>query len=576
VKHAPSITTWSRLEGRSRRDDMQPGLRAAVYDPLWLLCRQWQLGAFRAEDSATPVGVQLTTETTAISRFAPGVDAAAAGKDYDGSLPLETLVEREQPRREPGTNLRIAAASGLRFLAFLEEHGADALGPDYTGVYRIDPPGQPLPDGETRRFLLLTTGRVPDGNKLYAAFHPAGTPAGAVTVPDDPDATGHPGVAQAALEWSQWYETVVDAPTTGEETWQANRLEHAFALAAPESDGETVLVAREYAGDRLDWHSFDVAPGASIGATGGSSPVSDTRTVLASPIAYGGMPARRWFEFEDATVNLGKVSAGPPDLAQMLLIEFASLYSNDHFGISIELPVGSLCRVTSLIVADNFGGRTRVRPSDESAGAPSWQMYRPSIEGSIEAAPVLFLTPTLANVLEGEPIEEVLFLRDEMANMAWAVERVIEGPTGGPLSRHEAYQEQRRRAGDEASPSEATQALRYRGFTGVPPNWIPLIPVAVSPGSHEVRLQLREMLDPDSELPIPPEGVLLDTSVGRLELYDEEVPRAGVRVRRSYRFTRWTDGSPHLWIGRTKGVGRGEGSSGLRFDTLETAPPAQG
>jgi hypothetical protein len=55
----------------------------------------------------------------------------------------------------------------------------------------------------------------------------------------------------------------------------------------------------------------------------------------------------------------------------------------------------------------------------------------------------------------------------------------------------------------------------------------------------------------------------------KLSLFEEEVPREGVRVTRSYQFTRWIDGSSHLWVGRRKDVGRGEGSSGLRFDSLE-------
>jgi hypothetical protein len=54
-----------------------------------------------------------------------------------------------------------------------------------------------------------------------------------------------------------------------------------------------------------------------------------------------------------------------------------------------------------------------------------------------------------------------------------------------------------------------------------------------------------------------------------LELYEEEVPRAGARVRRAYRLARWTDGSTHLWLGTLKSTGRGEGSSGLRFDAME-------
>ena len=52
-------------------------------------------------------------------------------------------------------------------------------------------------------------------------------------------------------------------------------------------------------------------------------------------------------------------------------------------------------------------------------------------------------------------------------------------------------------------------------------------------------------------------------------MFEEEVPREGARITRSFQFTRWIDGSSHLWLGRRKTVGGGEGSSGLRFDKLE-------
>jgi hypothetical protein len=42
-----------------------------------------------------------------------------------------------------------------------------------------------------------------------------------------------------------------------------------------------------------------------------------------------------------------------------------------------------------------------------------------------------------------------------------------------------------------------------------------------------------------------------------------------VRVTRAYQLARWIDGGTYLWLGRRKTVGRGEGSSGLRFDTTE-------
>jgi hypothetical protein len=42
-----------------------------------------------------------------------------------------------------------------------------------------------------------------------------------------------------------------------------------------------------------------------------------------------------------------------------------------------------------------------------------------------------------------------------------------------------------------------------------------------------------------------------------------------VRVTRSYQFTRWIDGSSHLWAERRKAVGRSEGSSRLLSDSLD-------
>ena len=49
-----SITTWVRLEPRCRTADMNAGLQARIYDPLWLLARQWQIGEFQGEDNGSP------------------------------------------------------------------------------------------------------------------------------------------------------------------------------------------------------------------------------------------------------------------------------------------------------------------------------------------------------------------------------------------------------------------------------------------------------------------------------------------------------------------------------------------
>ena len=59
----PSVTTWMRLEPRSRDASMQTSLQARIYDPLWLLARQWQTGEFEGDDSGSPAAAQWRGES---------------------------------------------------------------------------------------------------------------------------------------------------------------------------------------------------------------------------------------------------------------------------------------------------------------------------------------------------------------------------------------------------------------------------------------------------------------------------------------------------------------------------------
>jgi hypothetical protein len=49
------------------------------------------------------------------------------------------------------------------------------------------------------------------------------------------------------------------------------------------------------------------------------------------------------------------------------------------------------------------------------------------------------------------------------------------------------------------------------------------------------------------------------------------VPRSGVDVVRTFQLARWIDGRYVLWCGRSRRTGKGEGSSGLRFDSVGPA-----
>jgi hypothetical protein len=187
--------------------------------------------------------------------------------------------------------------------------------------------------------------------------------------------------------------------------------------------------------------------------------------------------------------------------------------------------------------------------------------------GERVTSPLFFLAPALAGAIESPPVESLLFLRDELANLAWAVEATVADDAGAAVDRFAAT------ATPRPTPPRAEGAPpRYRVDTVVPDNWFPLAAEPL-PDRESVRLRLDPLVrlvdgQPTATLPA---GVLLAgarTAAG-VWLHEEEVPRAGVAVVRTTQRARGADGSVHVWTARAKGVGGGEGSSGLRFDVVE-------
>jgi hypothetical protein len=59
--------------------------------------------------------------------------------------------------------------------------------------------------------------------------------------------------------------------------------------------------------------------------------------------------------------------------------------------------------------------------------------------------PELLLPATTAGRIDGEPLEDVLLARDDVAALAWGIEHVLAGAAGRPLDRAQAAAERRRR-----------------------------------------------------------------------------------------------------------------------------------
>jgi hypothetical protein len=584
----PSITTWTRVEPQSRSDDAADGVAARIHDPLWLLARQWQVAEFQGEDGGTPVVARWRGRVAPLSRchlgaITPDTRVQAAAFD-PATLPLETMVERQPlPQGIAATSgadgLRRAVDAGQYFLRLL------ALQP-VLGRYReafitayavpaLDAGQRAGLDPDTLAFADLVAGRALDGRRLRAAFDAGGVAALAPTLQIRP--TDRAEVQNACQAWATWCDTLFSTPAPAQDAWQRERMEYAFSVAARVSEdalGERTLSAAEYFEGRLDWHAFDVNAEVTLGATADRPGASVVRTVIPAPVSYRGMPAARFWEFEDARIDVGLLQVGPTDLPHLLLVEYASVYGNDWFVVPIDLPVGSLTETRSLVVTDTFGVRTLLRPhGDPALPAAPWSMFQLSPTAVREAprgrplANLFFLPPSVAQTVEGVTLEELLLLRDEMANMAWAIERRIESPLEAALER----------AGDEVdgaapAPTPAAAAPLYRLASVIPPHWVPLLPMRVDAEGREVRLARAATLAPDgSRRLVRAEGrLLIDPAAptAPLLIHEEEVPREGARVRRTYQSARWLDGRLVVWAGHRKNVGRGEGSSGLAFDAI--------
>ncbi|MEO8621009.1 MAG: hypothetical protein ABI625_08080, partial [bacterium] len=576
-----SITTWTRLEPHANTADIGTSSMARVFDPLWMLTRQWQVGEFQAEDAGSPVQSRVRATSATLTRCYLGELPATPippAPHYDpATMPLEVLVERRPTRSTQATDPRmlpLEVEAALHFLRMLEVQVLTQYRAAFLTKFALQLPAASVlaaADDSTRRFVQSMVGRAPDARLLVASFRSGGV--SAVTI--DPALQVAPAdltkVQQTAQAWLTWYDAVIsELPTPASDPWNPARLEYAVSvgtrLSAAPAD-EVALSASEFDDGRLDWSNFDLNAQANLGTAGDTPFVSLAETTIPSPVTFRGAPATRFWEMEDARVAYGLMSAGPTDLAHLMMIEYASTYGNDWYVVPLTIPVGSVTRVDSLVVTDTFGVQSLLRPiGDSQLPTPYWSMWqpallqRPAAPANPFAANRFFLPPALGHVIEGGAVEDVLFMRDEVANLAWAIERQLESPIEQGIMQQSSAR--------VAAPLTSSGLPRYLLSSTVPDNWIPLLPVQVPAGSGKVRLRRGAVLQPDGTSIVHSAKSQLLTGAPGLALFDEEVPREGVHLTRSRRMTRWLDGSTWVWTAFQRGVGRGEGSSGLQFDQL--------
>jgi len=596
----PAITTWNRLESRPRSQNFERALRAEVRDALWMLTKQWQMGEFRGSDAGSPVFAKLLLATTRLTKYRP---AGGAAQLFDASIPLEAKAERRPVplhRQLQSLALDLRLVMARQWFALIAD-----LGTDYRSAFTT---AYPIAKPDPTQSKDVEVCSHPEVWETYQALAGRAMDGGALLeyLLADPGHHAYDGVAGIAfgdhgplinrgerfIAWAARFLTV--PASSADDAWVPDHLDYQFAASAPLTDAtEKVYVANNYSSGQLDWYSLDLD--ASI-TTLGNVPGSETTglppdkpfTTIPIPVSFSGMPNTRWWTFEDHATNFGDIDASTTDLAKLLFIEFALVYSNDWFVIPCTLPSGSLAQVRGMAVTNVFGERLWIQAADQGADQAwgRWSMFAVNIlnapAGGSSADTTLLLLPTLASAQYGPLQEEVFLVRDEVANMAWGVEKTV--PLASGISRpgsevaKQTFNYLQSLIPGGGVPPALTAAVQYQAMNSVPENWIPFIPVHVPKNNRQIQLQRAAMPrilvgDSNPAQKVQPLTSLLRkgldlTPAQTYFLHEEEVPRAGARITHYYARSRWTQGQVYTWLRAQKQTGRGEASSGLAFDHL--------
>ena len=209
--------------------------------------------------------------------------------------------------------------------------------------------------------------------------------------------------------------------------WNASRLEYHFDCAAPNGSAPpTILRVAEHDGSFLDWHTFEQG-------SDGSTPVHPElgpsrfrmplrfvarRRYCRVPCPF---PARRvtgggkW-----KTARLTWQTCVPQRQTRRIWCwrNLRCCSATIGFLFHSTCRPAVLIRLPALVVTDVFGDVTTVLPTSQSE---HWGLF--SIAGKTTSG--LWLPPVATSVTQSPAKEEVLLLRDEMANLAWGIENLI-------------------------------------------------------------------------------------------------------------------------------------------------------
>lgn len=455
-KSFPTVVLWNRLEGRPRTHDFDRALKAEVRDALWMLTKQWQMGEFNGDDAGSPVFAKAHIATTSITKYKAGGHEV---QSYDQHVPFETKVEQRKvifERNGKPISFDLRLQMGKRWLKLAS--ALSNLSSQFIKLYSFEMPEKNRASydvyahAETWQQYAAVSGRCMDGYKLFQYLkadpaHKASDRLSPVLSGSDKTTIDDSGNA-----FLLWFDRLYFQPADPkDDAWKPNNLEYSFECSAPSGENEKVLTAEEYYSGHLDWYSFNADQSINklddiAGVPQPGVQKTFTNTFIPANVQFEGMPNRRWWAFEDSKTSFGDVNPSTTDIAKLLLIEFGLVYGNDWFLVPFSIPTGTISNIEGLSVTNNFGERFWIEAAGKNTGnnINDWSMY--TLDGKIQFNRLqkntgLLLAPAAIKVMEGDPIEDVRLIRDEMANMVWGIEAVVPIVTGQGRSGKDEGQE---------------------------------------------------------------------------------------------------------------------------------------
>ena len=634
------------MESRARKADVTEALRFRIHDPLWMLARQWQLGEFRGNDAGTAMSVRCHVASANIKQYHLGVDRKLSLMGMDNQTPLEPIVERID--REITPLVRVESAAYLMSLIAAAGGNREVIAQYLRKAYGLsksvaDPRGS-LEHAEIQSFTASRNTRLQRFNKAfsskafdgYAIYRDLRANKLSKEIPQEVRDV----IERVKSTYVKWFGARYLPAGRGGDAWNQPELGYDFSAENPVANYD----AKDYSGGRVSWYSFDVDSINDSNVRAGHRRNVDRETIDTLPVlaTYAGAPNKRLWEFENRAVFMGN-STDMQAKGNVVFMQYATMYGNDWMLCPLKTEIGKYIEVESIEVYDTFGIRTDIvnragqGDKDPKTFGQRWQMFTnapvkaetyDNMRNKKWYANGLLFPPALLKTLEGESLEEVSLLRDEMANMVWGVETRIEDGCGSSLDAsllaaevgqymedkydeavekatmtvEKVKKEKKRlslkRIDEEETVTEVTSSreadYKYSLMNTVPLNWIPFVPQHLFTKEERAKYDgfqgcretiLRRGKMPyffDGEYrPVRPLSSILkvvkdesrknpDGSPMEVPMFinEEQVQGVGTIIRKNCQRSRWLDGQTYTWMGYSKGIKHTQGVSGLEFDNL--------